>query len=89
MTIVDMHLRKIAWITFTKCQVHACKITRMRVLAYIAAFGLVIFVGYHLVTDGYVSFLRHTHSVIGAQIMTLGTLALTCAATFWAVKRLP
>ena len=45
MTIFDMHLRKIAWITFTKCQVLACKITRMRVLAYIAAFGLVIFVG--------------------------------------------
>jgi len=61
----------------------------MRILAYIAAFGLVIFVGYHLVTDGYFSFLRHTRSVIGAQIMTLGTLALTCAATFWAVKRLP
>ncbi len=63
--------------------------TLMRILAYIAAFGLVIFVGYHLVTEGYLSFLRQTRSVIGAQIMTLGTLALTCAATFWAVKRLP
>lgn len=61
----------------------------MRVLVYIAAFGLVIFVGYHLITDGYVSFLRQTNSQLSAQILTLGTLALTCAATFWAVRRLP
>jgi len=61
----------------------------MRVLAYIAAFGLVVFVGYHLITDGYIGFLRQTHSQLSAQILTLGTLALTCAATFWAVRRLP
>ncbi len=61
----------------------------MRVLAYIAAFGLVIFVGFHLITDGYPSFLRQTHSQLAAQILTLGTLMLTCAATFWAVRRLP
>ncbi len=61
----------------------------MRILAYIAAFGLVIFVGYHLVTDGYPNFLHHTRSRLLAEMMTLGTLALTCGATFWAVRRLP
>ena len=61
----------------------------MRVLAYIAAFGLVIFVGIHLVTEGYPNFLRFTHSQLGAQMLTLGTLFVTCAATFWAVRRLP
>lgn len=61
----------------------------MRVLAYIAAFALIVLVGYHLITDGYPNFLRQTHSKLGAQILTLATLALTCGATFWAVRRLP
>jgi len=61
----------------------------MRVLAYIAAFGLVLFVGYHLATEGYVTFLRRTHSEVGAQILTLGTLLVTFVATFWAVRRIP
>lgn len=61
----------------------------MRILAHIAAFGLIIFVGYHLITRGYPHFLRQTHSEIAAQVMTLAMLALTFAATFWAVRRLP
>ncbi len=61
----------------------------MRVFAYIAAFGLIVLVGYHLINEGYDSFLQQTHSRLLAQILTLGTLGLTCIATLWAVKRLP
>lgn len=61
----------------------------MRLLVYIAAFGLLILVGYHLMTDGYTHFLRQTHSRLLAQFMTLATLGLTFGATFWTIKRLP
>lgn len=61
----------------------------MRVLAYIAAFGLVPVVGYYLITKGYDHFLLRTHSQAMAQFLTFGSLALTFMAVFWATKRIP
>jgi len=61
----------------------------MRALAHIAAFAIVILVGYLLVTRGYHSFLIHMRSPFLAQLLTLACLGFTAMATIWATRKIP
>lgn len=61
----------------------------MRLLAHIAAFAIIIFVGYLLMEYGYPSFVRQTHSTVVAQIMMFICLGFTALSVIYAVRKLP
>ena len=61
----------------------------MRVLAHVAAFAIVVLVGYLLITEGYHSFLHHTRSRFTAQAMTFITLGFTTIGMIWATRKIP
>lgn len=61
----------------------------MRVLAYIAAFVVILGVGYWLLAHGYPHYMRHFHSHFMAKTAMFGTMIFTIMGTLWAVKRLP
>lgn len=61
----------------------------MRVLAHIAAFAILMLVGYLLVTKGYHAFLLQTRSRITAQALTIVTLGFTTVAMIWATRKIP
>lgn len=61
----------------------------MRALAHIAAFAILLLVGYLLITQGYQSFWRHTRSHIAAQALTFFTLIITTMMMIWATRKIP
>ncbi|MBL9010560.1 MAG: hypothetical protein JNL56_05205 [Alphaproteobacteria bacterium] len=61
----------------------------MRALAHIAAFAIIIMVGYLLMTKGYHSFLIQMRSPLLAQLMTFVCLGFTAMAMIWATRKIP
>lgn len=61
----------------------------MRLTAFIAAFGIIIYAGYWLVMVAYPHFLHTTGSQFVAEAMLLVCLAFASLSVLWAVKRLP
>ncbi|MFO1235673.1 MAG: hypothetical protein U1F24_01385 [Alphaproteobacteria bacterium] len=61
----------------------------MRALAHIAAFAIIVLVGYLLMTRGYHSFLIQMRSPFLAQIMTFICLGFTTMVTIWATRKIP
>ena len=64
-------------------------IRRMRLLAHLAAFAIIVLAGYLLVTYGYPDFLRRTHSQSVAQFLTFCALAGTTGVMIWATRKSP
>jgi Kef-type K+ transport system membrane component KefB len=61
----------------------------MRLLAHIAAFAIIIFVGYLLVRYGYPSFVRRTNSHVIAQFMMFVCLGFAALSVIYAVRKMP
>ncbi len=61
----------------------------MRALAHIAAFAIILLVGYLLATQGYQTFWRQTHSHVAAQFLTFVALIVTTMAMIWATRKIP
>lgn len=61
----------------------------MRLIAFIAAFGIILLSSYWLVKYGYPHFYRTTGSTLASEIMLLCSIGFASLSVIYVVKRLP